>query len=125
MAENRPSARQRGYDGHWEKARASFLAKPENQFCARCKERGLLNVGQLRMDGSPQTNPHRMHLVVNHKVPHKGDQTLFWDRKNWEVACPDHHDIRIQQEEHGTFKTGTDVTGRPLDPAHPWNAATN
>lgn len=121
MADNRPSARQRGYDGQWEKARAAFLARPGNQFCERCKAFGILNAGHLRADGSPQTNKHRMHLVVNHRIPHKGDKALFWDEANWEVACPDHHDIRIQQEEHGTFKSGTNADGRPLDPAHPWN----
>lgn len=121
MRDNRLSARERGYDTKWQKARGVFLAQPENQFCERCKAAGILNAGHLRMDGSPQTNPKRMHLVVNHRIPHKGDKKLFWDRKNWEVACPDHHDIRIKQEEAGTFKTGTDIAGRPLDPKHPWN----
>ncbi|WP_421590918.1 hypothetical protein [Shinella sp. M27] len=121
--ESRSSARQRGYDTRWEKARKAFLAKPENQFCERCNAAGLLNVGNLRMDGSAQTNPRRIHLVVNHRIPHKGDQRLFWDRSNWEVACPDHHDIRIQQEERGKIRSGTDINGRPLDPNHPWNKA--
>lgn len=120
-ADHRPSARQRGYDSKWEKARKAFLAKPENQFCERCKARGFLNAGNLRMDGTAQTNPRRMHLVVNHRIPHKGDQRLFWDRSNWEVACPDDHDIRIQQEERGKVRSGTDIEGRPLDPNHPWN----
>jgi hypothetical protein len=123
MPDGRLSARQRGYDGQWEKARATFLALPENQFCERCKAAGILNAGHLRMDGTPQINPHRMHLVVNHRIPHRGDKALFWDRKNWEVACPDHHDIRIQQEEHGTVKSGTDAAGRPLAADHPWNKA--
>jgi len=120
-AKQRPSARERGYDSKWEKARKAFLAKLENQFCERCKARGLLNAGNLRMDGTVQANPRRMHLVVNHRIPHKGDQRLFWDRSNWEVACPDDHDIRIQQEERGKVRSGTDVNGRPLDPCHPWN----
>ncbi|CAN7509406.1 HNH endonuclease signature motif containing protein [Pararhizobium sp. LjRoot238] len=81
-----------------------------------------MNTGYLRIDGSPQTNPKRMHLVVDHVIQHKGDQRLFWDPTNWQPLCPDHHDIVKQQEEHGTLRTGTDVTGRPLDPSHPWNA---
>lgn len=112
----RPSARERGYDSRWDKARKAFLAKPENQFSERCKASSFLNVGNLRMDGTAQTNPRRMHLVVNHHTPHKGDQRLFWDRSNWEVVCPDHHDIRIQQEERGKVRSGTGVDGRPLDP---------
>jgi 5-methylcytosine-specific restriction endonuclease McrA len=123
MTEQRRSARERGYDTKWQKERGAFLAQPENQFCERCKAAGILNAGHLRMDGSPQTNPKRMHLVVNHRIPHRGDKRLFWDKANWEVACPDHHDIRIKQEEAGTFKTGTDATGRPIDPNHAWNKA--
>lgn len=74
------------------------------------------------MDGSPQTQPRRMHLVIDHITPHKGDQKLFWDRKNWQVLCPDHHDIAKQQEERGKVRSGTGIDGRPLDPNHPWNA---
>lgn len=122
MARDRQSASSRGYDWKWQQARKAFLALPGNQFCERCKARGVLNAGHLRMDGSPQTNAKRIHLVVNHRIPHKGDQRLFWDRANWEVACPDHHDIRIQQEEAGKVRSGIDLTGRPLDPSHPWNA---
>ena len=121
MIERRGSAKQRGYGYKWQKARAAFLSLPQNQFCERCKGQGILNAGHLRMDGSPQTNPRRMHLVVNHRTAHKGDQTLLWDRENWEVACPDHHDIRIQQEESGKVRSGTGIDGRPIDPAHPWN----
>lgn len=120
-SDHRPSARRRGYDTKWEKARKVFLDQPENQFCERCKAGGLLNAGNLRMDGTAQTNPRRMHLVVNHRIPQKGDQRLFWDQSNWEVACPDHHDIRIQQEERGKVRSGTGIDGRPLDPNHPWN----
>lgn len=121
MIAQRQSARQRGYDYQWQKAGTAFLALPQNQFCERCKAHGILNAGQLRMDGSAQTNPRRMHLVVNHRIPHKGNKQLFWDRLNWEVACPDHHDIRIQQEESGKVRSGTGINGRPLDPNHPWN----
>lgn len=96
---DRGSARKRGYDTRWEKARATFLAQPENQFCRKCQARGLLNPGIYRMDGSIETNPRRMHLVVDHIKPHRGDQTRFWDRTNWQPLCPDDHDIVKQSEE--------------------------
>ncbi|KQS83432.1 HNH endonuclease signature motif containing protein [Rhizobium sp. Leaf383] len=121
MMHQRASSRERGYTTKWEKARAVFLAQPGNQFCRRCQVHGLLNTGNLRPDGSLQTNPRRMHLVVDHIVPHKSDQKLFWDRGNWQPLCPDHHDITKQQEEHGKVRSGTGLDGRPLDPAHPWN----
>jgi 5-methylcytosine-specific restriction endonuclease McrA len=117
----RLTARQRGYDSRWERARADFLAEPDNQFCVRCKERGLLNAGTLRMDGSAETNPRRIGLVVNHRIPHRGDQSLFWDRSNWEPLCHDDHDITTQRAEHGRVTGTVDVKGRPTDPDHPWN----
>jgi 5-methylcytosine-specific restriction protein A len=123
MPENRLSSRERGYTTKWEKARAVFLSLPGNQFCRRCQAHGLLNAGNLRADGSLQTNARRMHLVVDHVKPHKGDQKLFWDRSNWQPLCPDHHDITKQQEEHGKVRSGTGIDGRPLDPDHPWNRA--
>lgn len=83
----------------WQKERASFLADPDNQFCLRCLEVGILNAGHLRKDGSPQDNPRRMHLVVHHRIRHRGDPVLFWDRGNWETICPDHHDSDAQADE--------------------------
>ncbi len=59
----RPSARRRGYDKRWERESAEFLARPENRYCAcGC--------------GRPAN-------MVHHKVAHKGDMRLFWDRSNW------------------------------------------
>ncbi|NHT77539.1 HNH endonuclease [Rhizobiaceae bacterium CRRU44] len=121
MSAGRPSSRERGYTMKWEKARAVFLAQPGNQICRRCQAHGLLNAGNLRPNGSLQTNPKRMHLVVDHIVPHKQDQKLSWDHANWQPLCPDHHDITKQQKEHGKVRSGTGLDGRPLDPAHPWN----
>jgi 5-methylcytosine-specific restriction protein A len=116
----RLSARQRGYTSAWDKARSAFLAQPENQFCCKCQEHGLLNPGTMRMDGSLQTNRRRLHLVVDHIIPHKGDQRLFWDRSNWQPLCPDHHDIVKQREEQGRETGPVDINGRPVGD-HPWN----
>ena len=87
----------------------------------KCRQRGLLNPGTMRMDGSIETNPRRIGLVVNHKVPHRGDQALFWDRANWEPLCHDDHDIVVQRLEHGGAEKGpVDINGRPVGD-HPWN----
>ena len=59
----RPSARERGYDTKWERESKAFLAKPENHRCA-------CGCGQ----------PAEM---VDHRIAHKGDQRLFWNRANW------------------------------------------
>lgn len=72
----RPSARQRGYTKEWERAAADYLAVYPS--CRRC--------------GAPAT-------VVDHIKPHKGDQTLFWDRTNWQGLCAHHHNSAKQSEE--------------------------
>jgi 5-methylcytosine-specific restriction protein A len=30
--------------------------------------------------------------VVDHIIPHRGDQYLFWDQENWQALCKDCHD---------------------------------
>lgn len=97
------TAAERGYGSKWQKARASYLAA--NPVCCRCETNGRIVAA----------------TVVNHRVPHKGDRKLFWDRKNWEPVCKPCHDGTIQREERSGFVTGTGRDGRPLDPSHPWN----
>lgn len=72
----RPTARERGYSTAWDKARRDFLASHPR--CAHCG--GLAT-------------------VVNHIVPHKGDQGLFWKRSNWEAVCAPCHNGPIQSAE--------------------------
>lgn len=65
----RPPARERGYDSKWDRERAAFL-KVQGK-CLRC--------------GAQAT-------VVDHKVPHRGDMKLFWNRGNWQPLCKPCHD---------------------------------
>jgi 5-methylcytosine-specific restriction endonuclease McrA len=60
----RPNSGERGYGGEWRKARAEFLARPENKYCA--------------------CGCGRIADVVDHIVAHKGDRALFWSRSNWQ-----------------------------------------
>jgi 5-methylcytosine-specific restriction protein A len=77
------SSTARGYGYKWQKAREEHLA--ENPLCVRCEEQG---------DVTPAT-------VVDHIIPHRGDMTLFWDRKNWQSLCKTHHSSDKQREEAG------------------------
>jgi 5-methylcytosine-specific restriction endonuclease McrA len=111
MPARRPSWRddkrttaERGYGAKWQRERLRFLEA--NPLCERCASMG-------------RTEPA---TVVNHRVPHRGDQALFWSRSNWEAVCKPHHDGAIQAAERSGIVRGTDVSGRPIDPAHPWNA---
>lgn len=74
--QRRPSARERGYDSKWDKARTAFLAV--HRTCAKC--------------GAPSR-------VVDHIIPHKGDMRLFWNRGNWQALCTTCHSSRKQREE--------------------------
>ena len=73
---DRLSAKDRGYDSRWRKARLRFLK--ENIFCVRCKNEGKL----VRA------------TVVDHIIPHRGNKELFWDESNWQALCKRCHDMK-------------------------------
>lgn len=99
--ERRGSARERGYDSRWDKARKTFLRT--HPLCRMCEAQGRV---------TPAT-------VVDHIIPHKGDQALFWDTGNWQPLCTHHHNSAKQREERGgPCACGPD--GMPTDPRHPW-----
>ena len=66
---------ERGYGYAWQKARARFLQA--HPLCVMCQD----------------MKPPRVTAaeVVDHIIPHKGDQTLFWDEANWQPLCFSHH----------------------------------
>lgn len=69
---NRGSSASRGYGHRWQRARLSYLnAHP---LCVTCRP---LTVGAT---------------VVDHVVPHRGDDELFWDEANWQPLCKPCHD---------------------------------
>ena len=72
----RGGANARGYDARWRKARALFLR--QNPLCAECRRNGVL---------TPAT-------VVDHIIPHRGDERLFWDEGNWQPLCKPCHDYK-------------------------------
>lgn len=75
------SANSRGYTYAWQQARLRFLKA--HPLCVICEESDTIE---------PAT-------VVDHKIPHRGDQTLFWDRTNWQSLCKPHHDAKTQTED--------------------------
>lgn len=99
-ADKRKTA-ERGYGGKWQRESKAFLEA--NPLCVRCEGRGHAVLA----------------TVVNHRIPHKGDQKLFWDRANWEPVCKPCHDGPIQREERGGRVVGCDADGWPVDPQHP------
>ncbi|MFC3059502.1 HNH endonuclease [Paenirhodobacter populi] len=43
-------------------------------------------------------------LVADHKIPHRGDPALFWDRGNLQCLCKECHD-RVKQAEERNGST--------------------
>ena len=102
-SDGRASASERGYNWRWTKARNTFLKS--NPLCRIHEQRGQIVAA----------------TVVDHIVPHKGDQALFWDTGNWQPLCKVCHDSTKQAEERGTLRVGCTTSGMPNDPRHHWN----
>ncbi|MBP5058926.1 HNH endonuclease [Pseudomonas chlororaphis] len=72
---------QRGYGYKWQKARERYLL--DHPLCVYCARHGVTAAAS----------------VVDHKIPHRGDQDLFWDESNWQPLCKPCHDSVKQAEE--------------------------
>lgn len=81
---NRPSAWKRGYNYKWQKYRERFLS--QHPLCEEC--------GKLA-------------TVVDHIVPHKGNQTLFWDSNNHQSLCETCHNRKTALYDMGAWETDT------------------
>ena len=73
---SRGNSTQRGYGYRWQQARARHLRN--HPLCVECAAAGLVQVA----------------TDVDHKVPHRGDHTLFWDESNWQSLCHSHHSAK-------------------------------
>lgn len=90
---------QRGYGGRWQKARLTFLRRPENVLCRECKAAGRTELA----------------TVVDHRVPHRGDMELFWDTDNWQALCKPCHDSHKQSiERGGSGRQRVGIDGLPI-----------
>lgn len=87
---------ERGYGGRWQKARAVFLDR--NPLCIFCARNGRVEVAN----------------VVDHVIPHEGDQKLFWDRSNWQSLCkPCHDSTKRLMENDKTARHRVGIDGWP------------
>lgn len=81
MDRYRGTARERGYTRRWEKESKVFLRA--NPLCAECERQGRYTPAQ----------------VVDHIIPHRGNQRLFWDKANWQPLCKHCHDQKTARGE--------------------------
>ena len=75
------SSTQRGYGYKWQKARERFLSL--NPLCVYCERNNRVTAA----------------TVVDHIIPHKGNQDLFWDESRWQSLCVNCHSSVKQREE--------------------------
>ena len=75
------SAAGRGYGSRWQKARKLYLE--EHPLCVECMKEGR----------------YVKATDVDHIVPHRGDQKLFWDRSNWQALCKRCHDQKTMTDD--------------------------
>lgn len=83
----RGSARERGYDSRWDAAARSY--RWSHPLCVGCQAIGK---------PEPAT-------LVDHIIPHRGDERLMWDRANWQSSCTPHHSI-VKQALERLFDRG-------------------
>lgn len=77
----RGSSAQRGYGAAWQRARRRYLRG--HPLCVDCEKAGQITEA----------------TVVDHIIPHRGDQGLFWDEDNWQPLCKAHHDQKTGRGE--------------------------
>ena len=94
------SSTQRGYGYAWQKARAGYLAK--HPFCVYCmRDLGIVdcNAADVILICAERGVSAPYASLVDHRIPHRGDQALFWDKSNWQSMCTTHHSSDKQREE--------------------------
>lgn len=83
-----PDATVRGWykSARWQKLRHLVLERD----LYTCQHTGVLLTGRAPAPDSP---------VVHHRLPHKGDEHLFWDINNLEAVSKEWHDSEAQRQE--------------------------
>lgn len=77
------------YGRPWRRAVEAWIKEdPDNRvFCVKCREDGKLVAAE----------------ETDHIIPHRGDDALFWDRKNWQRLCRPCHSRKTAAETmHGS-----------------------
>jgi len=83
-AETRPTSAALRYGSRWQRYAKIFLA--QNPLCVK-------HLGDGR-GPEPAT-------LVDHIVPHKGDEQLFWDSDNHQALCASCHGVKTATEDGG------------------------
>jgi 5-methylcytosine-specific restriction protein A len=67
------------YGRPWQRKAKAFLTEDAHIWCVQC---------------------HALATEVDHRIPHKNDPVLFWDRRNWQPLCKPCHSAKTASELH-------------------------
>lgn len=91
----RGTATERGYTYRWhQESRAHLRRFP------LCGDRRPDALSQ-RQTECQKVGRETAANVVDHLIPHRGDQALFWNRRNWGSSCKRCHDLKTATEDGG------------------------
>jgi len=83
----------------WRRKRRAFLK--DNPLCRFCEQQGQLTLA----------------TIVDHVIPHRGDERLFWDETNWQPLCKACHDgAKRAMERDGRAARGGHIQTANQDP---------
>jgi len=91
---------QRGYGYKWQQARAGFLLK--HPHCVLCLEAMGVTAAEPAAQALACYNKGQLPpiaTVVDHKVAHRGDMKVFWDKSKWQSLCKTCHDSHAQRRD--------------------------
>jgi 5-methylcytosine-specific restriction endonuclease McrA len=95
--DTRVSSSARGYDYKWQQARKRYLTI--HPLCVWCAKEWRVTPAK----------------VVDHIIPHRNDERLFWSIDNWQSLCKTCHDSRKQRlEKSGKETRIIGVDGLPM-----------
>jgi 5-methylcytosine-specific restriction enzyme A len=94
-AERRERNHEHLYDSRWWKESRAYLLIPGNQHCLTCALKGIRTPAN----------------TVAHRIAHKGNVTLFWDRANWQPSCRECNSRQAVELEGGFGGVGSKVSG--------------
>ncbi len=77
----RGTSAERGYGARWQRVRDAYLKA--HPLCVECEKLGRMVQAE----------------EVDHIKPHRGDQVLMWDEKNFQSLCASHHSKKTAQED--------------------------
>lgn len=93
---------QQGYGSRWQRLRLAFLRS--NPLCVHCKADKRIRAAN----------------VVDHIVPHKGDDSLMWSESNLQPLCASCHSVKTSSEDggFGNARRGTSSTAETTGHEH-------